>query len=469
MKSFLEYNNPTYDIFTKGIKLDLPKYISEMTVSPNYQQRGVFNPYYTLKVDDVTINQIVGSGKLKYKCVESPNGEEILTLGNGKFLFQIELDDKEQPYYIRATKGNVVGHFGMKSRKSATASSDVNEVLSMYFLIHKSERSMDTVDWEQMIAGKSGKTGVLKGDDSDVSYEDIVELLDKDETAQRDIKIGQSNAVAIQNDLSGAKVKNYYWCPQAKPGGVDRKNPSDTMVEFSDGTFLGYSNKISAGADVTPKMNASIVAQYHKHKDKSGVKDVEKLIDSAWKYASGLIKRNKHPNAYKALITNPIKRDRYTESGSKSKFETLGKEFSKDGLNFYQDGMYYPFRNKILDDYAKYIKKPKQLSHLLNIIGFYTFPNATGTPCPYKLLVGSESSSSISDISSNEEMVATCYAQPRELKSITVKRTAGTQSLTIYWRHGRHGYMMPITMRTRSAGGWAGKALYMTSSGIKQN
>ena len=65
-------------------------------------------------------------------------------------------------------------------------------------------------------------------------------------------------------------------------------------------------------------------------------------------------------------------------------------------------------------------------------------------------------------------MVATCYAKPQELKSISVKRTTGTQSLEIYWKHGRNSYMMPITMRTRSAGGWAGKALYMTSSGIKQ-
>lgn len=57
MKSFLEVTNPTYE----GVKLDLPKptYVSEMTVSPNYQQKGTFNPYYTLKVDDDIINQLV--------------------------------------------------------------------------------------------------------------------------------------------------------------------------------------------------------------------------------------------------------------------------------------------------------------------------------------------------------------------------------------------------------------------------
>ena len=463
MKSFSQFQNHAW--FDSKPNLE---YVSEMTVSPNYQQRGVYNTNYTLKVADDVINQLVGPGKLKYKCTDSPKGEEIYTLGRGKFTFQIEIDDQEQPYYIRATKGNVENHFGTKSRKSATASSDVNEVLTMYFLVNKSEMNMDTIEWEKMVAGKSGDTGVKKGDGSNVSYEDIVELLDKDETAQRDITIGQKNAAAVETDLGGAKVSNYYWCPQAKPGGIDRKNPSDTMVEFSDGTFLGYSNKIASGTDVTPKMNASIVAQYHKHKNKSPVKSIQNMIDKAWKHASNLIKSAKYPKSAKALKLNNIKSDRYTESGSKTKFEAIAKEMNVEGLNFYQDGMYYPFRNKLLDDYAKYIKKPANLSHLLNIIGFYTFPNATGTPCPYKLLVGSESKSTISDVSSNEEMVATCYAKSNELKGIQVKRTTGTQSLDIYWKHGRNNYKMPVTMRTRAAGGWAGKALYMTSSGIKQ-
>ena len=461
MKSFLEHR----DNLIRKPKLE---YVREMTVSPHYQVRGVYNPYYTLKVDDSVINTLVGPGKLKYRCTDSPKGEEIYTLGKGKFTFQIELDGNDTHAYIRSTKSNVDNHEGTKSRKSATASSDVNEVLTMYFLVHKSERSMDTIEWEKMVAGKSGDTGVLKGDDSSVSYEDIVQLLDKDETAQRDIKIGQSNAVAVQSDLSGASVKNYYWCPQAKPGGVDSKNPSDTMVEFQDGTFLGYSNKISAGKDVTPKMNASIVAQYHKHRNKAPVKTIKNMIDKAWKHASDLIKSSKYPKSAKALKMNNVKNDKYTEGGSKTKFEIIAKEMNIEGLNFYQDGMYYPFRNKLLDDYTKYIKLPKNLAHLLNIIGFYTFPNATGTPCPYKLLVGSENSSTISDVSTNEDMVATCYTKPRDLKSIQVKRTAGTQSLEIYWKHGRHGYKMPITMRTRASGGWAGKALYMTTSGIKQ-
>ena len=417
MKSFLEHKDNL-------IQKPSLEYVSEMTVSPNYQQRGVYNPYYTLKVDDSVINTLVGPGKLRYRCTDSPKGDEIYTLGKGKFTFQIELDGNDTHSYIRSTKSNVDNHEGTKSRKSATASSDVNEVLTMYFYIHGSEMNQDTIDWEKEVAGRSGNTGVLKGDGSAVTFEDIVELLDKDETAQRDIKIGQKNAIAVKNDLGGAKVKNVYWCPQAKPGGVEKKNPSDTMVEFEDGTFLGYSNKISAGADVTPKMNASIVAQYHKHKNQAPVNKIKAMIASAWKHASGLIKSSKYPKSAKALKMNNPRGDKFTESGSKTKFETIAKEMNAEGLNFYQDGMYYPFRNKLLDDYAKYLKSPTNLAHLLNIIGFYTFPNAKGTACPYKLLVGSESSSSISDVSSNEEMKAVCYATPKQLKSVSIQRTA---------------------------------------------
>ena len=47
MKSFSEFS---------GIKRTTPKVISELTVSPDYQQKGVFNPYYTLdtKLDPIT-------------------------------------------------------------------------------------------------------------------------------------------------------------------------------------------------------------------------------------------------------------------------------------------------------------------------------------------------------------------------------------------------------------------------------
>ena len=54
MKSFSQFQNHAW--FDSKPNLE---YVSEMTVSPNYQQRGTFNPYYTLKVGDDIINQLV--------------------------------------------------------------------------------------------------------------------------------------------------------------------------------------------------------------------------------------------------------------------------------------------------------------------------------------------------------------------------------------------------------------------------
>ena len=83
-------------------------------------------------------------------------------------------------------------------------------------------------------------------------------------------------------------------------------------------------------------------------------------------------------------------------------------------------------------------------------------------------MVGSENSSTISDVGTSEEMKAVCFAKPNQIKSLKVNRTKGTQSLSIEWNFGNKNYVMPITCRTRSEGGWSGKALYMTSSGLKE-
>ena len=35
------------------------------------------------------------------------------------------------------------------------------------------------------------------------------------------------------------------------------------------------------------------------------------------------------------------------------------------------------------------------------------------------------------------------------------------------FRYGRKNIMIPITCRTRQAGGWSGKSLFITTSGVK--
>ena len=43
------------------------------------------------------------------------------------------------------------------------------------------------------------------------------------------------------------------------------------------------------------------------------------------------------------------------------------------------------------------------MMYLLNTVGYYTYDDPDATPCPYKLLIGSEKGSTIKDISSDED------------------------------------------------------------------
>ena len=103
------------------------------------------------------------------------------------------------------------------------------------------------------IGGKIGDTGVLNGEGYDVDYDELRILLDKDETPERDIAIGYENSLAVISDLKGRTIDDVFWVPRKKPEGIGEKNPSDVVVKLADGGFVGYSNKISSGADKTPK------------------------------------------------------------------------------------------------------------------------------------------------------------------------------------------------------------------------
>lgn len=465
MKSFSEFKTPKIE----DIKLDLPT-ISELTVSPYYTQRGVANPYYDLDISMDAITAQVGEGDIKFKNVESASGQEIFSVGNGKFFFQVEKNGSDTPYYVRTTKSAVKSHLGMGKRKDSTASSNVNELLSVYFLDKTSEMKMDSVEWEMVIGKKSGKTGVLLGDGSPLTYETMIQLIDKDETAQRDIKIGQHNARAILQDLSGQSIKNVYWTPRGKPGGISDKNPSDVMVELSSGTFIGYSNKIAAGKDMTPKMNASAVAQYSKLGDSKQLKSVMNHIDVAWDEAVNSVKNKEVQKELKVKWTSKVKREKYTEGGSKSSFYKIGQLFTKHGLSFYSEDFYYPFRNSVIQQMSKHLSKPNNLLYMLNTMGYYTYPDANSTPCPYKLLIGSESGSKMKDVGANEELKAVCLDEnPKNYGNIKVNYVKGQQSFTLsfVYKPLKKYCELPITMRTRASGGWAGKALYMSSSGIR--
>ena len=402
IRKFVRQIRPTDESYTPPID-KVQSYFSELTVTPHYQQKGVYNPFYTLNIDvEKDIRPTVGKGVIKFQNVLTGQGKLLKAYGRGKFIFQIVVDDNPTQYYITTIKTNVTGHLGMRSRKSATASSDVNEFLSLYFMKHPTFSDARTfiVDVSKM----GGDTGIMSSSGS-VTYETLNELLDKDETAERDVNIGYNNSKAVLSDLKsrGLTWSVLHWVPQAKPGGIRRNNPSDIIIELDDGTFTGYSNKISAGKDATPKLNTGIWSAYQKLGDRTQISNIENMIDKAWNDAASKITM-KTKNAYQALKRFNISRERFSETTSQAKFADLAKDFDKDGLKFFFDGMYYPFRNNLISAFAKHIKNPVNMKYLINTVGLYTYgdPAKLGTPCSYKLLIGGERSSTLKDIVSDD-------------------------------------------------------------------
>ena len=440
-------------------------FLRELTVSPDYQSRGTFNPFYVLDIPEDDIRPSVGDGVIKYKNVDSGSGELIKNYG-GKYHFQVNVNDEDTNYYIITTKSKVKAHFGQKTRKDSTASSNVNEFLTVYFLLHKDYTDPKT--FQSDIGGKTGKTGVLNGEGQDVTYEDLIQLIDRDETADRDIEIGYQNSLAVANDLTNT-IDKVFWVPRGKPDGVGGKNPSDVIIKLSDGSYVGYSNKIAAGKDATPKINTNITAFYSKLSDKKQLSNIEKMIDDAWNSAASTIDV-KTPIAHRAIKSFSISGERFSESSSKRAFAGLARAFQKDKLKFYADDFYYKFRNNLISAFSTYISDSRNMAYLLNTVGYYTYDDPDATPCPYKLLIGSEKGSKIKDVSSDEEQRQIFFTKkPSDLTQIKTSYDKRGQTFNVAFGYRPLGKIIsaPIVLRTRAAGGWSGKSLYITTSGFK--
>ena len=442
------------------------KYLRELTVSPDYQSRGTFNPFYVIDIDsEKDIRPLVGDGEIKFKSVDSGSGQLVKDYG-GKYHFQVNVKDEDTNYYIITTKSKVKAHYGQKTRKDSTASSNVNEFLTVYFLLHKDYTDPKT--FQSDIGGKTGPTGVLNGEGKSVTYEDLVILIDKDESADRDIEIGYQNSLAVAKDLP-TSIADVYWVPRGKPDGVGAKNPSDVIIKLSDGNYIGYSNKISAGKDATPKINTNITAFYSKLSDRKQLSNIEKMIDKAWNDAASTIDAST-PIAHKAISNFYISKEKFSESSSKRAFAGLARAFQKDKLKFYADDFYYKFRNNLLSAFSTYISDSRNMMYLLNTVGYYTYDDPDATPCPYKLLIGSEKGSTIKDVSSDEEQRQIFFTKnSTELTQIRTSYDNKSQTFNVAFGYRPLGKVIsaPIVLRTRAAGGWSGKSLYITTSGFK--
>ena len=451
------------------------------TVSPDYQQRGQFNPYYVLKAATVVSAHTALLKELKkedpktdfthkelfFKCVDRPQGKEIYrTSSKASFFFQIALNKKENiiPYYIKGAQTTAVGHLGMTSRKPATQSSNVNEFMSVYFLV---QPDMTPEALQKYVTSNKGPTGVLYGSGKPVTFSDVVDLIDADVTPERDINIGRNNAIAIRKDIQGKGMGAVYWTPQAKPRNVSPNNPSDVVVTLGDGTLQGYSNKIASGKDATPKFNTNIFAFYGKLGDGGQVSSIQRMIDTAWNNAAAKVTSE---NAKAALGSVTIENEPYSESGSRATFATIARQFIEDGLDFYGKDFYYPYRNNLIEGFKNYLSNPTNLSYMLRTIYFYTYddPSKAFTPCPYKLLIGQVAgSSSVKAVSDDTMLKSMLIANPAVYSKILGYYDGTSQSFKMSFKYKGKTVNIPITCRTRAAGGWAGKSLYITTSGVK--
>ena len=455
------------------------------TISPDYHQKGVLNPYYIIdpRTDRAVTKEVsqdyhIERGAfLRYKNIYTADIKNswglIRTVSKGKFVFQIEVfgdryDKVLLPYYIEIAGKAVKGHYGMTTRKDATASSNVNEYLTVYFLKHI--EFIDAKDFMNKCCKEGTKTtGIFTGEEHNITYAELKDLIDKDETPVRDIDIGYRNSEAVTKDLKENKQKweKLYWTPRLKPAGIGEKNPSDVIIQMEGGCFLGYSNKISSGgADVTPKFNTNMYAFFGKLGYDTQQKDSEKMMNASWKAA---VKKVKKPSSKFVISQINIAAEAPSETTSKKIFGEVAKEFKKERLDFYKQDFYYNYRESLIKAMIKHITQPKNLVYFLNTIAFYTFGSDGGdTPCPYKLLVGSpRGPSTIKEVSDDEkyrEMLTN--KNSKNLKRISSEFTTGTQSFKIKFNFFHHSVVVPITMRTRAAGGWSGKSLYITSPGI---
>lgn len=447
--------------------------LTELTVSSKYQSKGVFNPFYVLdpevdqKVRDLLNDKDISFDNVIYKAVDDIDGDPILSTGQTPFeLFTDE--DTSLNVFIKIPKNKVKAHYGQKTRKDSTASSNVNEFLSLYFLRHPEFKSVED------LKNKEGGTGVLTGEGDEISYSQLIDMINRDETPDRDIKIGINNAKALKQDLKETSYKTLYWTPRQKPANINPKNPSDIIIQLSDGSFIGYSNKIVAGKDTTPKFNTNIVAFFSKLGG-SQSEDIKQMIDNAWEEAAKKVPSSA-TNAKKAIESFDIKGEEYSESKSQRAFADLAVEFQKDNLEFFGKDFYHNFRNNLISSVSKYLESPNNLKYFLNTIAGYTYGSSIEgeTPCPYKLLIGSESGSTIKDVSENQDLKSIVTINNSDnIEDIKNSYDGNSQSFTINFKtkikNEIKSISIPVTVRTRASGGWSGKSLYITSPGIKIN
>ena len=164
-------------------------------------------------------------------------------------------------------------------------------------------------------------------------------------------------------------------------------------------------------------------------------------------------------------------------TGSKTTFLKLGSVFEEEGLDFYGKDFYHPYRNWFIGKFADHLKEAENLAYFLKTVSFYTWgvESDTDDDCPYKLLVGTERSSTITEVSSDENKKSALSGKvlpaSDQYKNIKTTYDNKSQSFKINFDVEDNGITskveIPMTARTRAEGGFSGKALFITTPGVK--
>ena len=110
--------------------------------------------------------------------------------------------------------------------------------------------------------------------------------------------------------------------------------------------------------------------------------------------------------------------------------------------------------------------------YLLNTVGYYTYDDPDATPCPYKLLIGDVKGSSIKEVSSDEQQKQIFLTKKStDLTQIRTSYDKKSQTFNLAFGYRPLGKVIsaPIVLRTRQAGGWSGKSLFISTSGVKMS
>ena len=166
--------------------------------------------------------------------------------------------------------------------------------------------------------------------------------------------------------------------------------------------------------------------------------------------------------------------DEYSESGSKANFQKLGSVFEDEKLDFYGKDFYHPYRNYFILNFSKHLEDVENLAYFLRTISLYTWgvESDTDDDCPYKLLVGTERSSTITEVSSDVNKKSALSGNDKsKYTKINTTYDNKSQSFKLDFDVEDNGETkkvnIPITARTRAEGGFSGKSLFITTSGVK--